>query len=191
MTNTRRVPAAITNRPIMRLLSALARAFGAPPPAPGAALYTRAVAEAREPGWYLGGEVPDTYDGRFDMVALVVAYVTIRLEALEERQLCADLTERFIADMDGTLRQDGVGDQVVGKHIGRMVAALGGRLGAYREAGADDAALAEALKRNLWRGAVIGDDAVGYAIAHIRRLEARLAATSAAKLAAGDWETGQ
>ena len=47
--------------------------------------------------------------------------------------MCADLTDRFIADMDGSLRQDGVGDQVVGKHIGRMMAALGGRLGAYRE----------------------------------------------------------
>jgi cytochrome b pre-mRNA-processing protein 3 len=191
MTNARHVPAAITNRLIMRLLSALARALGTAPPAPASALYARAVAAARDPGWYLGGEVPDTYDGRFDMVALVIAYVTIRLEALDERQLCADLTERFITDMDGTLRQDGVGDQVVGKHIGRMVAALGGRLGAYREAGADDAALAEALRRNLWRGAAIGDDAVTYVIAQIRRLEAQLAATSAARLAAGEWEAGQ
>jgi cytochrome b pre-mRNA-processing protein 3 len=174
----------------MRLLSAFSRAFRTPPPAPGSALYARSVATARDPDWYLAGEVPDTYDGRFDMVALVVAYVTIRLEALGEMQLCADLTERFIEDMDGTLRQDGIGDQVVGKHIGRMVAALGGRLGAYRDAGADDTALAEALRRNLWRGAPIGDDAVAHVIARIRRLEARLAATAAPALAAGDWETG-
>jgi cytochrome b pre-mRNA-processing protein 3 len=147
------------------------------------------VAAARDPDWYLAGEVPDTYDGRFDKVALVVAYVTIRLEQLNEIQLCADLTERFITDMDGTLRQDGIGDQVVGKHIGRMVSALGGRLGAYRDAGADDAALAEALRRNLWRGAAPGEDAVAHVIARIRRLEARLAATPAAALAAGDWET--
>lgn len=173
----------------MRLLSALSRAFRPSPPAPGAALYARSVAAARDPDWYLAGEVPDTYDGRFDMVALVVAYVTIRLEALGDLQLCADLTERFIEDMDGTLRQDGIGDQVVGKHIGRMVAALGGRLGAYRDAGGDDAALAEALRRNLWRGAAIGDDAVAHVIGRIRRLEARLAATPAAALAAGEWET--
>jgi cytochrome b pre-mRNA-processing protein 3 len=173
----------------MRLLSALSRAFRPPPPAPGSALYARSVAAARDPDWYLAGEVPDTYDGRFDMVALVVAYVTIRLEALGEMQLCADLTERFIEDMDGTLRQDGIGDQVVGKHIGRMVAALGGRLGAYRDAGTDDAALAEALRRNLWRGAPIGDDAVAHVIARIRRLEARLAATPAPALAAGAFET--
>jgi len=172
----------------MRFLSALGRAFGPAAAMPAAALYARVVATARDPGWYLAGEVPDTYDGRFDMIALVIAYVTMRLEALGERQLCADLTERFIADMDGTLRQDGVGDQVVGKHIGRMVAALGGRLGAYRDAGADDAALAEALKRNLWRGEAPGDDAIAEVIARIRRLEAALAAVPAAALAAGQWE---
>ena len=137
----------------MRILDALSRVLGTAPPPPATALYARSVSAARDPDWYLAGEVPDTYDGRFDMVALVTAYVTLRLEALGELQLCADLTERFITDMDGTLRQDGIGDQVVGKHIGRMVAALGGRLGAYRDAGADDAALAEALRRNLWRGA--------------------------------------
>lgn len=186
-----RVPAAITNRSCMRILSALNRAFGTPPPAPGSALYARAVAAARDPGWYLAGEVPDSYDGRFDMVALVIAYVTIRLEMLAERQLCADLTDRFIADMDGTLRQDGIGDQVVGKHIGRMVAALGGRLGAYREAGDDDLALAEALKRNLWRGESVADDATAYVIAQIRRLEAQLAATSADGLAKGAWAAAQ
>jgi cytochrome b pre-mRNA-processing protein 3 len=69
-----------------------------------------------------------------------------------------------------------------------MVAALGGRLGAYRDAGADDAALADALKRNLWRGEAIGDDAVAYVIARIRQLEAGLAATPAAALADGEWE---
>jgi cytochrome b pre-mRNA-processing protein 3 len=188
MTNARDVPAAITNRLRMRILSALSRTFGMAPPPPATALYARAVAVARDPAWYLAGEVPDTYDGRFDMVALVLAYVTMRLEALGELQLCADLTERFIEDMDGTLRQDGVGDQVVGKHIGRMVAALGGRLGAYRDAGADDAALAEALKRNLWRGEAPGDDAIADVIARIRRLEAGLATTAADALAAGQWE---
>lgn len=175
----------------MRILSTLARALGAPPAASGAALYTRAVAVARDPDWYLAGQVPDSYDGRFDMLALVIAYVTIRLEALGEAQLCADLTERFIADMDGTLRQDGVGDQVVGKHIGRMVAALGGRLGAYRSAGADDSALADALQRNLWRGAPIGTEAVAFVIARIRQLEATLAAAASASLASGNWEAAR
>ena len=171
----------------MSLLSALRRAIGAtlPPPGPADALYAAVVAEARRPQWYLAGQVPDTLDGRFDMVALVLSLVLLRLEDEGAAQLCADLTERFIADMDGTLRQDGVGDQVVGKHIGRMVAALGGRLGAYRDTRGDDAGFADALRRNLWRGEPVPDDAVAWVIAEARRVAGRLDATPLATLTAG------
>lgn len=171
----------------MSILSALKRAVGGLIPAAGPAdsLYDSVVTEARRPGWYLAGQVPDTMDGRFDMVALVLSLVLIRLEDDGEAQLSAILTERFIADMDGTLRQDGVGDQVVGKHIGRMVAALGGRLGAYREHRRDDAGFGEALRRNLWRGEPINDDAVAWVTTESRRLAARLAAMPLADLMAG------
>lgn len=168
---------------MMSILSALRRAV-APPPHPAEALYAALVVEARRPDWYLAGEVPDSLDGRFDMLALVLALATIRLEG-EDPGFCAALTERFITDMDGTLRQDGVGDQNVGKHIGRMVAAFGGRLGAYRDAGGDDTALAEALRRNLWRGAAVPDAAVAWVVAAARRLAARLAATPHDVLVAG------
>jgi cytochrome b pre-mRNA-processing protein 3 len=175
----------------MSLFSALRRMIGAEPVAlPGGALYAAIVAEARRPDWYLAGEVPDTMDGRFDMVALVLSLVLLRLERAdspEARQLSADVTDRFITDMDGNLRQDGVGDQVVGKHLGRMMAALGGRLGAYRDAGTDDAALAAALRRNLWRGGAAKEEALDYVGAEVRSLAARLETLAAAALAAGQW----
>ncbi len=167
----------------MSILSALRRAVSVT--LPGEALYNQLVAEARRPAWYLDGAVPDTMDGRFDMVALILSLVLIRLEDDGEAQLCADVTERFIADMDGSLRQDGVGDQVVGKHIGHMVAALGGRLGAYRDSRHDDAGFAIALRRNLWRGAAVDDAAVTFVVSEARQVAARLAATSVALLAAG------
>lgn len=167
----------------MSILSALRRAVAVT--LPGEALYNNVVAEARRPAWYLDGAVPDTIDGRFDMVALVLSLVIIRLEDDGAAQLCADLTERFITDMDGSLRQDGVGDQVVGKHIGRMVAALGGRLGAYRDSRGDDAAFAEALRRNLWRGDPVADAAVAFVVVEARAVAARLAATSLPQLTAG------
>ncbi len=70
---------------------------------PGDALYRAIVAVARAPDWYQAGAVPDTVDGRFDVVALVLALVLLRLEGDEgARQFSADLTERFIADMDGS-----------------------------------------------------------------------------------------
>jgi cytochrome b pre-mRNA-processing protein 3 len=175
----------------MSLFSALRRLIGAEPVSlPGGALYAAIVAEARRPDWYLAGEVPDTMDGRFDMVALVLSLVLLRLErddGATARQLSADVTDRFITDMDGNLRQDGVGDQVVGKHLGRMMAALGGRLGAYRDAGTDDAALAAALRKNLWRGGAVKDEALDFVVAGVRGLAARLETLEGAALAAGQW----
>jgi cytochrome b pre-mRNA-processing protein 3 len=167
----------------MSILSALKRAVRTTLPAQ--VLYANVVTEARRPQWYLAGEVPDTMDGRFDMVALILSLVLIRLEDESAAQLCADVTERFITDMDGVLRQDGVGDQVVGKHIGRMMAALGGRLGAYRDARDDDAQFAEALRRNLWRGEAINDAAVDWVVAEARRVARQLDATPLAAITAG------
>ncbi|MFN3590797.1 MAG: ubiquinol-cytochrome C chaperone family protein [Thermaurantiacus sp.] len=117
-------------------------------------LWDAIVAEARNPEWYLRHDVPDTIDGRFDMVALVSALVMLRFEHEGLRQEGVWLTERFVEDMDGSLREIGVGDLVVGKHVGNMVGALGGRLGAYRAALAPDAAagqLEAALARNIYR----------------------------------------
>jgi cytochrome b pre-mRNA-processing protein 3 len=176
----------------MSLLSALKRAL-VPQPSPVDRLYAAVVAEARQPHWYLQAGVPDTLDGRFDMVALVLSLLLLRLEAdmtgpdHPAAQLNADVTDRFITDMDGCLRQDGVADAAVSKHLGNMMAALGGRLGAYRTAGADDAALAEALVRNVWRGAAPAPAALAAAVAACRQVQARLAAMPYARIAAGDW----
>jgi cytochrome b pre-mRNA-processing protein 3 len=127
-------------------------------------LYDAIVREARRPVWYRQGAVPDTLDGRFEMVATLLALVLIRLEDDAEpgRAPAVHLTEIFIDDMDGQLREIGIGDVVVGKHVGRMMSALGGRLGAYREALAPDAApgrLEAALVRNVYRGAAPPADA--------------------------------
>lgn len=156
---------------------------------PGQALYNNVVEVARRPDWYLAGEVPDTMDGRFDMVALVLSQVLLRLEdepGEAAKQLSADLADRFIVDMDGSLRQEGIGDQVVGKHIGRMMAALGGRLGAYREARGDDAVMAVALRRNLWRGEPVHDDAVAWVVSAARHLADGLARMPYDRLVAGE-----
>ena len=97
-------------------------------------LYAAVVARARAPHWYDQGAVPDTVDGRFDMIAAILSFVLLRLEREQEAAgTSARLTERFVDDMDGQLREIGIGDIIVGKHIGRMMSMLGGRLGAYRD----------------------------------------------------------
>ena len=143
-------------------------------------LYQAVVAEARQPHWYRAGAVPDTVDGRFDMVAAVLALVLIRMEREGEaaRAEQAMLTELFVDDMDGQLREQGVGDVVVGKHVGRMMGALGGRLAAYRAGLADREAMTRAVHRNLYREAAVPDEALAHSVEGLRALDARLAGLS-------------
>lgn len=149
-------------------------------------LYQAVVARARAPHWYVEGQVPDTVDGRFDMIAAVLGLVVLRLEdeQAESAGLSAVLTERFVDDMDGQLRELGVGDVVVGKHIGRMMGMLGGRLGAYRE-GLAGPGIDAALVRNLYRGAAPDPAALAHVRDALLAFRAELAAMSLDALAAG------
>jgi len=114
-------------------------------------LWARVVELGRAPDWYSRCGVADTIDGRFDAITLVLALVLLRME--RDPQLVAPsvtLSEIFVEDMEGQLRQRGIGDLVVGKHVGKLMGALGGRLGALREAlplGQD--AVRDVVARNL------------------------------------------
>lgn len=114
-------------------------------------LWHRTVEIAREKAWYADCGVADSVPGRFDAITLVLSLVLLRMEredALIEPSV--RLTEIFVDDMDGQLRESGVGDIVVGKKIGKLMSVLGGRLGAYREAlPQGEAALTEAIARNV------------------------------------------
>lgn len=119
-------------------------------------LWHRTVEIAREKEWYAVCGIADTVPGRFDAITLVLSLLLLRMEredALIEPSV--RLTEIFVDDMDGQLRESGVGDIVVGKKIGKLMGVLGGRLGAYREALAPsearmrEAALTEAITRNV------------------------------------------
>ena len=176
----------------MSILASLKRLVGAGAPDPVDLLYDAVVQAARQPGWYVEGAVPDTLDGRFDALVLVLALLMLRLEdetagnpRHKAAQLSADLADRFLIDMEGNLRQDGIGDQAVPKHMGRMMAALGGRLGAYRAGRGDAAAMADALQRNLYRGADVPAAALAWGQAAAGRLQGQLAAHEFAGLSAG------
>lgn len=150
-------------------------------------LYAAIVARGREPGWYREGAVLDTLDGRFDMIAAVLALVLIRLEAegISGRAPSTLVTELFVDDMDGQLRQEGVGDVVVGKHIGRMMSALGGRITAYRDGLAPGGDLPGALTRNLYRGEPPAPAALAATEERLRAFHAALASTPADTIIAG------
>lgn len=149
-------------------------------------LYHAVVAEGRQPHWYMNGAVPDTLDGRFDMIVAVLAQVLMRLEQQGATQESVWLTELFVDDMDGQLRQEGIGDVVVGKHIGRMMSALGGRISAYRAALAGEADMTDALSRNLYRGAPVSDAALAHVEGALRERWTRLGCLTRDAMLAGD-----
>ncbi|MDQ8756951.1 ubiquinol-cytochrome C chaperone family protein [Sphingosinicella sp. LHD-64] len=150
-------------------------------------LYRAIVAAGRDPFWYVEGQVPDTLDGRFDMVAAITALVLLRLEADGEagRQPAVLLTEIFVDDMDGTLRQIGIGDYVVSKHVGRMMGALGGRLGAFRDADEGGGGYAEAARRNIFHEAPPSEEAVALVSGRLEGFAGALKAISTEDLVAG------
>lgn len=148
-------------------------------------LWKNVVENARAPEWYREGGVADTLEGRFDMVTMMLAIVVLRMErsaALAPHT--APLTEIFVEEMDGQLRQSGVGDLMVGKQIGRLMATLGGRMGALRTAlVAGGEALGHVVRRNV----TLREGADIEAIAtRLRALAARLDATDDAALLAGE-----
>jgi cytochrome b pre-mRNA-processing protein 3 len=121
------------------------------------AIYGMIVTQAREPLFYRDLAVPDTVNGRFDLLVLHVWMVLRRLQAIEGGAgLCQQLFDRFCEDMDGNLREMGVGDLTVPKRMQAFGEAFYGRIAAYDLAlGAGEEPLAQALCRNILNGADI------------------------------------
>lgn len=119
------------------------------------ALYEAAVGRARTPAFYRDFAVPDTVEGRFEMISLHVFLILRRLRAetatAEAAPLAQALFDLMFADMDRNLRELGVGDLAVGRRVKAMARALYGRIAAYERGLAEGAAaLAGALQRNLF-----------------------------------------
>ena len=84
------------------------------------------------------------------------------------------LTETFIDDMDGTLRQIGIGDYVVAKHVGNMVGALGGRHSAFAAARREARGLAHAVRRNIFHDAPPSDEVLALVAGRLERFSEAL-----------------
>ena len=153
-----------------------------------AALYDAVVERARSAEFYTAGGVPDTLDGRFELIALHAFIVLRRLQAEPGRggDLGQALFDTMFDDMDRCLREMGAGDLGVGRRVKFMASAFLGRVKAY-EGGldGDDETLRSALLRNLY-GTVAPPPDGGRAMArYTRDQEAALAAQPLDDLLAG------
>ena len=135
----------------------LERLFGrtahdADPRTPAERLYSEAVRQARSPGFYGVGRVPDTVEGRFEALCLHGFLILHRLKAEGEqgRALAQQFFDAMFADMDRNLREIGIGDLAVGKRIKLLAENFYGRIKSYEEGlSRADGALEAAVARNL------------------------------------------
>jgi cytochrome b pre-mRNA-processing protein 3 len=122
-----------------------------------ASLYGAIVAQARSPAFYQICGVPDTVTGRMEMIMLHVILVLARFEEEGEpiRRLGQDLFDAFCCDMDACLREMEVGDLAVPRRMREIGGAFYARQAVYRAAlaASDEASLAAALSRNVFRAA--------------------------------------
>ena len=132
-------------------------------PAPVRSVYEAIVALARQPALYTDLQVPDTVDGRFDMIIMHADAVITHLQAGSDadQAFAQALLDEVFRDMDRSLREMGVGDMGVGKRVKKMATVYFGRVEAYAKAramGLDE--LQAAVLRNVYAGeAECSDDA--------------------------------
>ncbi len=111
------------------------------------------VAQARSPAFYAVHGVPDTPDGRYEVILLHLFLILERLKALGQpgRVLSQNLIEVFVEDMDDSMREMGVGDLSVPRKVKKAAAGLWDRAGVYRTALAEagDANLAGQLRASI------------------------------------------
>jgi cytochrome b pre-mRNA-processing protein 3 len=155
-------------------------------PSRGAELFDAVTAAARKPHWYIEGAVPDTLNGRFAMLAALMAIALVRLErdGKAGNAVSVALTERFIEVMESEHRELGVGDPTLGKTVRKLVGMLARRTESWRSAIAGSADWIEATRTSLYKDNVAAD-ALRHSAAELERWSARLGATTLADLEQG------
>jgi cytochrome b pre-mRNA-processing protein 3 len=146
-------------------------------------LYAVIVNQARQPAFYQVAAVPDTIDGRYEMISLHAFLVMRHLKGkgAAEKKLSQKVFDHMFADMDQSLREIGVGDLSVGKRIKQMAKVFYGRVVAY-ELALDDGeeTLEVALRRNHYGTFEdVTSEAVTRMAAYVRTSDALLAKQSA------------
>ena len=152
------------------------------------AVYGSIVAAARHEKPYAEWGVPDSVDGRYDMIILHAVLVLDRLGSMgaATQAFAQGLTDEVFADMDRSLREMGVGDLSVGKKVRRMAEVFYGRAQAYTPPLRDDDA--EALERAIYRNVHAGagsEEGAGRLAAYALGVRRHLHANPTAPILAG------
>lgn len=147
----------------------------------GRALYRQLSAQARLPVFYTRYGVPDTLDGRFEMLCLhaYALFHSLKGKGADAEALAQASYDAMFADLDGSLREMGVADLGVGRRIKAMTEALNGRIQAFDRAFATDGLdLDEAIRRNVYGTVTPQEGQVRAMATYLRQIRDALAATA-------------
>ena len=150
--------------------------------------YRCVVEQARRPIFFTGYGVPDTLDGRFELICLHAFLYLHRLksEGPPASRICQSFFDKMFGDFDRALREMGTGDLSVGKHVKRMVLAFYGRVRAYEEGLAGgDSTLGAALVRNVFGTVSKSSPCAGMLACYVRSAARELHRQSAEDLLVG------
>lgn len=156
-------------------------------PKRGERLFALAVAEARRPHWYIDGQVPDTVNGRFALLATVVALVIVRLEqaGANGEKASVALTERMVESLDAEVREMGVSDPSIGKQVRKLVGALAGRVGRWRSLLNSDSSWTAEVRRSIYLDEAVAAEALAHSETALQALWGKLHESSMDDLAEG------
>lgn len=153
------------------------------------AAYAAIVAQARRPALYVEAGVPDTPEGRYDMISLHAFLLFHRLagEGAAAQRMSQAVFNRMAKDFEQNLRAMGISDIAVPRYMKKLARGFFGRLKAYRAAldSEEDADLAAALERNLLAGAVADRAHTAKLVPYVRAQVAALSAAPVDRLIAG------
>tara|TARA_B100000676_G_scaffold313516_1_gene395949 strand:- start:586 stop:1173 length:588 start_codon:yes stop_codon:yes gene_type:complete len=151
------------------------------------ALYATIVNQSREPGFFTIWGIPDTPNGRFEVLALHFFLVMHRMRGDKNCvKLARSLSEQAVLDIDRNLREMGVGDLSVGRKVKSLTEGLYGRLSVYADGMAgEDGSLGEELRRNLFSEVEAENWVVQAAELYLRRERNSLLAWGTVDLLAG------
>jgi cytochrome b pre-mRNA-processing protein 3 len=155
--------------------------------------YRRVVAHARQPVFFIECGVPDTLDGRFELICMHAFLYLHRLRSEGKPGSAAGqlFFDAMFADFDRSLRELGTGDLSVGREIRQMAEAFYGRVRAYqRGLESGDRVLRAALERNLYGSVSPSPQRVETMAAYLHAEAARLRQRSTAELLAGALDFG-
>ena len=121
-------------------------------------LYCSLVRQARQPFFHEEWDVPDTPDGRYDMIMIHAFLLLHRLknDRKDTKEISQAVFDLMFADMDKNLREMGGGDVGIGHRVKDMAKAFYGRIAAYEDGlTRNDNGLEDAIKRNVYRNSSV------------------------------------